>query len=357
MAKRPTIRLKKTELPIDSSTAQTQADLNQLKISDRATILLDEAHKNETGRWLDTAARFRVDFSAASFVHRAKQPMKIHPNFQVQMSRRLLDCESSQAPWIWKAKQSLSGATYFTAGKIAAETFRGHDEFEPFSFHLSFDGKIFDYPVLIEDRGAATAEFTNSKQMRALKRYITLINWGCIKASIPAFFRVRLASPPGHDWMENCWDDDRIFSPGARIDVEFVRAWLSDPKYTAISLVTGSTSSIPAEYDLEEARKRLFTVENGGLTLRPLPGEAAFQLVTSTGRRVAPTAAWTEALLFSKEGNSDDIQSGKAPIPPKAEVVLLTTLLEKIPEMKRIIRTLMRIAKPYDHASFLPADF
>lgn len=355
MAKRPTIRLKKTELPIDAVTALYQASCTQAQFLKEAQKLLTEFHTVERGQNMPGSPRFKGDFDGA-FTDRSATLLKVYSNFQISASRRLIDCASTSAPWIWKERASTGGPDFFITRKTSVETFCGESNVTPFRFEIQFQGKVFDHAVPVEARTIIDEQFKKSKQIRALKRYVARINLDCVRMAVPAFFSVDYSPPQGRRWDRPGWEGDRIFCPNVVVQVQFVKTWLTDMRYNASSLLIGNNcSTIPAEYDLERAAEG-FRGNNSVLFLRTNFNEQlAFQITTPAGPKIA-SAAWVNELLSGTNPTPEDIRSGKALIPPKAELVSVTTLLEKVPEMKRIIRTLMRIARPYDHASFCPTD-
>lgn len=355
MAKKPTIRLKKTELPIDSHTAYSQAEIHQDLFVEHTRKLLAEFHTGDGGELLESSPRFRTDFNAMAFHFKLRAPLKLHPQFELYTSRRLLDGGSQLAPWIWSAKRDLSGPRIFVSKTANVETIVTQEE-TPFSFQIPFPGLVLDEPADDETRLKMYSDFLTSRPMRALQRYIARINWECIKSAVPAFFQVNHIESANQRWTQPGWDGDRIFCPAVAIRVGFSRTWLSSSEYKARSLLTGEGSLIPAEYDFERAKAGFLGDAEVVYIRIPLDMTTAFQILSSYSRVKTPNAGWAEELLFGKDPTPADVRSGKALIPPKAEIVAVTSLLEKVPEMKRIIRTLLRIARPYDHASFLPTS-
>jgi hypothetical protein len=354
MAKKPTIRLKKTELPIDPLAAHDHATQNQDRFYQHASRLLAEFH---TVDGVASRSRFKTDFEASAFVPRVRAPLKLHRNFPVVASRRLVDAASHRAPWIWKVRESVSPVEYFSNGKASAETFVGQSDSHPFCFEIAFEGKVFTEAVDADTRKHLSDSFEKSKEIRALKRYLARINLQCVKEAIPVFLTSASREPLGRNWTEPDWEGDRIFCPGIVIRTEFCKTWLTNYDYNATSLIDGSNlGRIPAEYDLERAAMGFRGNADVEFLRREMNLEVAFQVISGTHYPVTVPTAWTKEMIFGTDPNPEDVRSGKAPIPPKAEVVMVTTLLERIPEMKRIISTLMRIARPYDHASFLPTD-
>ena len=227
-----------------------------------------------------------------------------------------------------------------------------------FTFLIAFESKLFESPVPEKEREKITETFIKGKQFRALDRYVRAINWYCIQNAIPAWFGVILRQPTNVSWEEPGWSSDTTFCPGVEIHISFERAWVLDKDFLGKSLLNNlETNSVPAEYALEKAKAILLGKEKDARFIPvSVRTDLANQIVTSFSASKTPNAPWTEELLFGPDPKPEDVRSGKAPIPPKSEIVLATTLLERIPEMKRITRTLMRIARPYDPASFFPAS-
>lgn len=351
MAKKPTIRLKKTELPIDIASAASYRLQATKEVELGVAVQLGHFHNIDGIRLPETPARFVVDFQSTMCAPDSITTPHAAQSFVA--SRRIADCASQFAPWIWRAKHTTVDRFLSENSKSEPETFIEEND-QPFQFVIEFDRKIFDVPPTPEERKVIEEEFRKSKRTETLKRYISLINWESVKVALPVEFHIDL---------EYHWFTDQIFTPRVIISMGFGRAWISSESYKARSLLNpkfrpSTGTYIPAEYDLVKARSEL-QYRGKQIDLYRHPLDITFGIgIESMGLHSsrAITDEWINELLFGTDPTPEDVQSGKAPIPPKAEMVVLTKFLAHVPEMKRIVRTLMRIAKPYDPLSFLPVS-
>lgn len=346
MAAIPTIRLKKTELPVDKAQASRNSADETAELAKRLRAMLDELHLTVEGTLIPgTTMQQKEIFAARVLSNTTSTAMRLHDYGRRSIQKRVTDAGSAHAPWVWKPTQENS-----TRPDIRRNQKTGSPELlvmndSTMELRLPLAGIC---PVLKKTYvGDSVVDKWLAKhpQYRALTKYVRKIDWACIEKGIPVRFRLI------HRSNSNTGEG---YSFLACIQVTVEATYLSS-NYNVTSLLGEKAfSMLPAIHDLAEAKRVFYGKGTAHFHSRPFSVTQFFLPLGKNAATIYPTSAWIEALMSGERGTDKDIRTGKAPLPPGSEIVSLLPVFEHFGEMKKIIKTLMRTAKPYDRISFLP---
>src|ERR1700757_92993 len=350
MADRPTIRLKKTELPIDSRVALSERSLHQTEIINQIATTIVEFNKLDGVPLPGVTSRTVADFNLFMLPLAQSGQLRFNRDIAQVAFRKLVDYESSMAPWTWEPVHSIAAGTVNLSDTKAPCPVIFEQASGGLHLLLELGNQTIPPDVSHKNFEELIKKVDKQKQYRLLDRYLLRINLECIRAKIPVLFSLTNLSDR---------TSDTVFTERVGIEIQLNRLWMSDNKYKPRSLLSSSSlnstpqNTIPAEYDLNEAKRRL--TQKLLFSTVPVSTSSCFAIATPTHpTSPKPSNNWVEALLKDEPVTDEEIQTGVKPIPPAAEIVTVLPLLQHVREMKKVLRSIMRISKPYDNLSFLP---
>lgn len=348
MAKQPTIRLKKTELPISPYEARQHADNEMAEFAVKTLEIFEKFHKYENGSNMQgTMLNFKTLFIERVLRNRYSAEIRLQEAGKNLAFRRIMDISSPGAPWAWKPLTSTVPKVETNTDKKVSTPVAFHQNSQSFDLMIDLTDKKLGWPggpdFLPEEK-----EASQSRKFRALSRYVRMLDWQAIKQGLSVRFSIGMSDKANNE--------NNVMTYFAVIKVKLATTYLSGSKYSPRSLLGDQAfATLPAVFDLETARA-LFEgkeVGNTKLEVRPFLGYHFYQPLGRT-ENIPPTTQWINDLVKNIRGTDEEIRSGKAPIPPAFEVITLLPLVDRMDDLKKIVRNILRIARPYDNISFLP---